>query len=214
MLAQSLVVGARTLDRRADALLAEPRLADTGVLGHGLAQLATLCTVDALVAAGTPLPVPDAPVGVSTDRTVRVLLDRLYDDGPLDRAALDDRLVERATDTDRVAEAGTFLLVPLTDRERHVHNWRPVFRLLVERLDDVASKCERVVARVEAESLDAVTQRTWRSTVESLEETQSALKIQLARQERLQRLYARPADEPAEFAAWTIDRLTDVRSEP
>ncbi|MBX0325229.1 hypothetical protein EGH21_19570 [Halomicroarcula sp. F13] len=212
MQAQSLVVGARALDRRADALLAKQRLEPTSTRRQGLAQLSTLSTLNALIAAGTPLPVPGTTD--SENGLVRRLLERLYADGDLSLAALDESLCNRAAQIDRVTTAGPILIIPLGLEGTARHNWRPVFRLLIDRLDDTEAKCDRVVARTETLSSASVAHRTWQSTVETVRETRDLLRTQLARQERLRRLYTKPADEPAEFAAWTIDQLTDATTEP
>jgi hypothetical protein len=212
MQAQSLVGSARSLDRQADAVLDERRLDPTLARRAGLDQLSTLGTLDALVAAGTPLPVTDAETDCS-DEVVLTLLDRLYETGSLNRAGLDSSLCERAARTDRVSAAGPSLLVPLGTEGPTGRNWRPVFRLLVDRLDETAADCERVVARTEGLSEAPVAERVWQSTVATLEETRTLLKTHLARQERLHQLYTRPSSEPAEFATWTIEQLSDARTE-
>jgi hypothetical protein len=213
MQAQSLVGSARSLNRQAEAILDERRLDPVKVRQVGLAQLSTLGTLDALVSAGTPLPATHPDIN-RNDEIVLTLLDRLYEMGSLDRAALDSSLRKQATRTDRVSTAGPAFLIPLGTDDTTGQNWRPVFRLLLNRLNETTADCERVVARTEGLSSAPVAQRVWQSTVATLEETQILLKTHLARQERLNRLYTRPSENTATFAAWTIEQLSDARTEP
>jgi hypothetical protein len=212
MQAQSLVGSARSLNRQTEAILDERRLSPRTVRQTGLAQLSTLGTLEALVAAGTPLPVTHAGTDRS-DEVVPTLLNRLYETGSLDSAALDSSLREQAARTDRVSAVGPVFLIPLGTDDATGQNWRPVFRLLLNRLDETAADCERVVARTEGLSSAPVAQRIWQSIVATLEETRTLLKTHLARQERLNRLYTRPSDKSAKFATWTIEQLSDARTE-
>jgi hypothetical protein len=212
MRAQSFVVGTRALASRVEALLEKPRLEGGEARQAGLAQLADISTLSSLLAAGSPLPVPESAARAAEADLVAELLDHLYTEGVLERAALSDPLRERALASNRVTEHGEFLLVPLDRQAGHEHNWRPVFRLVATRLEAVAEQSERIVSRLEITE-SSVALRTWRSSLESVQEARTAVKVQLMRQERFRRLYGRPADEPAEFAQWTLDHLSDTPSE-
>ena len=215
MHAQSLVVTTRILEDTVGDVLAQPRLAGNGtVRDRGLAALETLGTIDALVAAGAPLPVPETPSESHVDDTVTALLDRLYEQKSLDRGAVDEARLDAVRPTGRVQSVGETLVVPLTTESRGAHNWRPVYRLLFDSLERIADQCARICARFESElSESSVTRRIWESCVTMLRETRTAVRIQLSRQERLGRLYGRSGTDSAAFAEWTLEQLTDIQTE-
>jgi hypothetical protein len=212
MIAQSFVVVARAVDRRAAATLEQPRIGDDRrSRDAGLAQLADLRSIDTLLEARGTLPVPEtSPSRVETE-TVTSLLSRMFETGPLERAELDDSRLTAVAETPRVRLVGGYLIVPLGSEPPTDANWRPLCRFLADGFDGLAAKLERIVARLEGElSEPTPALRIWRSALETVRETRSVLKIQLARQERIRRLYTRPSDDPVTFAKWTLDRLSNT----
>lgn len=215
MHAQSLVVTTRTLEDTVGEVLAQPRLSgNRSVRERGLAALTVLTTVDALVSASAPLPIPECRSDAHTDDTVAGLVADLYEQEGLDTDTIDEQRLDTVVASGRVRTVGETVILPLTADGASVHNWRPVYKLLYDSLDRIADQCERITARFESElSGSTVTYRIWESCAEMLRETRSAVRIQLSRQERLFRLYNRSPNDPGEFAEWTLDQLTDIQTE-
>lgn len=205
MQAQSFVGGLRAIDHCAQMLLESTRLEREASRQQGLTALSTLSTLVAQIRDGTPLSVSETePEG---RKLVELLLDRHYEDGVLEASDLDPAVRDRVRRSERVSIVGSTLIIPLGEGGTE-HNWRPVFRLLLNRLAETGSKIKRIVAR----HSDPSARRIWETVAESIRDLRTFLKSQLANQERLHRLFTRPAEKPAEFAIWTLDQFSETRS--
>jgi len=215
MQARSFVVTTRTLDEIAGTVLAEPRLkGDPTVRSRGLSELEAISTVGTLLTAGSPLPVPDEPSDFRNDDTVASLIETLYDQRVLTTGDADKARLDAVESVERVERVEESLLIPLSNDGRDVHNWRPVFRLLLEKLDQIADQCRRIVARFESEgTASAVTHRLWESCETMLKEICSVIRLQLLRQERLFHTYGRSPNDAGKFSQWTLEQLTDRQTE-
>lgn len=215
MHAQSLVVTTRRLEDAVDDVFAHPRVSsNAAVRDRGLAALSALCTLDALVAASAPLPVPDRPSDGTGDEAITSLVERMYDDGGLSTAAVDEGGFTGTLRSGRVRRVGGAVVVPLTAEADAVHNWGPVYNVLFDALARIADRCDRICARFDSElSGSTVACRIWESCAEMVRETRDAVRIQLSRQQRLCHMYDRSPDEPGQFAEWTLDQLTDIQTE-
>lgn len=215
MHAQSLVVTTRTLEDAVSDALTQPRVsANPTVRDQGLSALSALGTLDALVAASSPLPVPETPSDGAVDEAIATLVGQLYDQRGLERDSVDERGLERVRPTGRARTVDGTVILPLTSEAGGVHNWRPVYRLLFDSLDRIAEKCERICARFDSElSESTVAWHIWENCSEMPRETRSAIRLQLSQQERLFHMYDRSPSDPGEFAEWTLEQLTDVQTE-
>ena len=161
--------------------------------------------------------------GVSTapskrdEGLIATLAAHLSMNGSLRIKALNESIKQRARRSRRVhtSPMNSQFRIPLTDDGPGAHNWRPVIRTLIDRFDTLVPLCEQVISRLYDVSPESVATRLWRSAVDTLSEMRTVLKIHLAKQERLRRLYDRPSRQPAEFAVQTVNQLTgiDVRTD-
>lgn len=215
MHAQSLVVTTRRLADAVDEVLAQPQVSSNRtVRNRGIAALSTLCTLDALVAASAPLPVPEFPSDGAHDDAITELVEAMYEHRGLDQTADDGWKFSRLVGAGRVRRVGGSVILPLTADGGGVHNWGPVYNVLFDTLARIADRCDRICARFDNESTKStVAGRIWETCAEMIRETRNAVRIQLSRQQRLFYMYDRSPDEPGEFAEWTLDQLTDIQTE-
>ncbi|ERG90701.1 MAG: hypothetical protein J07HQW1_00728 [Haloquadratum walsbyi J07HQW1] len=124
--------------------------------------------------------------------------------------SLNETIKQRARQSRRVhtSPLNSQFQIPLTDDGPGAHNWRPVIRTVIDRFETLIPLCEQVLSRLCDGSPESVATQLWKSAVDTLSEMRTVLKIHLAKQERLRRLYNRPSLEPVEFAAQAVTQLT------
>lgn len=135
MYAVSLVGAVGRIDNRGQRLLERNTLAQADIVEPFHDAQRDLCDIAELLASHRPfrLGSHDEPVATA----VRAVLEAQYETGRRVRAsAFDEETVALARDAGAVVR-GSWLFVPLGRNGPVAKNWRPVFAVLVDRLDDV-----------------------------------------------------------------------------